>query len=174
MHKLCPTDQPARQACAHRHAQAAHPWRSRPTPRAPTPRSCRALHRAPAAPYTTRLPRPTALACRALPRAPLSPARLRLAAAGLRTPRALRSPARLPSACTPCPAHAPSPAPARRVAATMVVLQYSTAHVPCLVTIQFLYYDTISLQPSLLQYKFCNTTPPSLQYNFSLTIRIGQ
>ena len=72
---------------------------------------------------------------------------------------ALRPPERLPSACTP------SPAPARRVAATVTVLQYSTA----LSQPQYnpLYCDTNCPQPSLLQYKplYCNLAYTSLSHN---------
>ena len=86
--------------------------------------------------------------------------RLRLPKAPAARPALLLPPA--PHACCRLP-RSPSrvlSAPKRHVATQLPVLRHRQ---PCLLplhlTIQFLYCDTNSLQPSLLQYKFCNTIP---------------
>ena len=151
MHQLGSANQLVRPTCAHRHAQVVRPARPRLRPHLRLLR----LSRAPA----TRLPDayvdnpPTCLL-----RAP--PALLLPALRSCPTP-AYAPAQRLhaqPSAC------APSPAPTHRVAATVTVLQYSTA----LSQSQYnpLYCDTNCPQPSLLQYNpaiqlsplLCNTT----------------
>ena len=129
-------------------APSAQPWPAQvPRPRAQRP-----------AP-----PLPPACACAQLPLARARAPTQRPPAA--RATLALRAPARSP--CAPQHARLRPNALARacclaqrRVVTQLPVLRHrQPCLLPLFLTIQFLYCDTNSLQPSLLQYKFCNTTP---------------
>ena len=120
------------------------------SPRAQAARPCRALPARRCRPAVARLRAPHAPAPHApaacAPRAPCLPsARPARPACHLRSPRTPCAPSTCPAPCCKC--------------SGCIAIQ------PCLVTIQFLYCDTISLQPSLLQYNpaiqliplLCNT-----------------
>ena len=152
MHQIGPADQPARPACAHRHAQAAHPARPGSDPRAPRvqllppaayaprascaplPRRCRApAARVPSHAYAPAAARPCCLRTLAL-RLHACPARPSRACAPSRGPSAPRA-----RAC--CPALAVS---------WLGWPLYCNTVQPCpcsTVAIQFLYCNTNS-QPN--------------------------